>query len=92
MGGLGMGGVSGVHQPLACPDTAGQLLADGGCALLPAPASPSPGTWTGEQWEGQAEEKGSAGLINHPFPLLWPLSLPFAPLLCGYAHPLCVCS
>lgn len=86
-----MGGVGGAHQSPACPDPAGQLLVDDGCALFPALASPSPGTWTGGHWEGQVEEKRSAGLINHPFPLLCPLSLPFAPLLCGYAHPLCVC-
>ena len=85
-----MGGLGGVHQPPARLDPAGQLLAEDGCALLPAPGSPSPGTWTGGQWEGQVEETGSAGLINHPFPLLCLFSLPFAPLPSGCAHPLCL--
>lgn len=82
MGGLGMGGLGGVRQPSARLDPAGQLLAEDGCALLPAPAGPSPSPWTAGQWEEQVEEKGSAGLINHLFPLLCLFSLPFAPS-CG---------
>lgn len=77
-----MGGLGGVHQPSGRLDPAGQLLAEDGCALLPAPAGPSPSTWTGGQWEEQVEKKGSAGLINHLFPLLCLFSLPFAPS-CG---------
>lgn len=75
--GDGLGCTSASSRPRPC----WQLLADDGCVLLPAPAGPSLGTWTGGHWEGQVEEKGSAGLMNHPFHLLCPLSLPFAPLL-----------
>lgn len=86
-----MGGGDGAQQPPARLDPAGRFLVAGGCAPLPPPAGPSTGTRTGGHWEGQVEAKGSAGLINHPFPLLCLFSQPFPPLPCICAHPLCGC-